>query len=63
LRVIKPAPVVAIALDTSALRPEEAQDAIAQTKAETGLPVDDPVRSGGARLWHAIREAVLTVPR
>jgi uncharacterized NAD-dependent epimerase/dehydratase family protein len=63
LRMVKPASVVAIALDTSALDPNAAQQAIARASAETSLPVDDPVRNGGALLWHAIREAVRTTPK
>jgi uncharacterized NAD-dependent epimerase/dehydratase family protein len=61
LRVVKPAPVVAIALDTSALNPRAAEEAIARARAETGLPVDDPVRNGGTSLWHAIRESLRPV--
>ena len=43
---LKPAKVIAIALDTSALSAEEARKAIAQTAKETGLPVEDPVATG-----------------
>jgi uncharacterized NAD-dependent epimerase/dehydratase family protein len=60
---IKPANVIAIALDTSALSEQDAQKAIAQTAKETGLPVDDPVRNGGAALWHAIAEGIRGTPK
>jgi len=60
---IKPARVVAVALDTSALSSEEARRTIAQAAQETGLPVDDPVRSGGAALWRAIEKALQTTPK
>jgi uncharacterized NAD-dependent epimerase/dehydratase family protein len=63
LRVVKPACVVAIALDTSALGPDAAQQAIALAAAQTGLPVDDPVRNGGTALWRAIRDALRTTPK
>jgi len=58
LERIKPARVVAVALDTSALDPEQARQAIAQASQATGLPVDDPVRNGGAALWRAIERAL-----
>jgi uncharacterized NAD-dependent epimerase/dehydratase family protein len=60
---VKPAQVIAIALDTSALSPEEARAAIEQTTKETGLPVDDPVRNGGRDLWRAIAEAIRSTPK
>lgn len=47
-------PVVAIALNTGHLNPEQAADAIAQTQAETGLPCTDPVRFGAELLLQAI---------
>ena len=60
---IKPARVVAVALDTSALDSEEAHRTIQQAVKETGLPVDDPVRSGGSALWRAIEQALRTTPK
>ncbi len=51
---VKPARVAAVALDTSALDPAAAARAIEATERETGLPADDPVRSGGGKLWNAI---------
>ena len=53
----RPARVAAIALNTRRLDEEEARTAIAIAEEETGLPADDPVRFGPAR----IRDAVLAV--
>jgi D-glutamate N-acetyltransferase len=55
---IKPARVVAIALDTSALDEHEARRAIEECARQTKLFVDDPVRSGGKAMWRAIEEGV-----
>ncbi|MEN9251876.1 MAG: DUF1611 domain-containing protein [Thermostichales cyanobacterium BF3_bins_165] len=49
-----PARVVGIALNTKHLDPEAAQQAIAQTRAQTGLPCTDPIRFGAAPLLAAI---------
>jgi D-glutamate N-acetyltransferase len=46
----RPARVVAVALNTRALGDEEARAAIEAAEEETGLPADDPVRFGPARL-------------
>lgn len=46
---IKPAPVVAIALNTRGLSDSAAEQAIAEAEACTGLPTTDPIRFGGAR--------------
>jgi uncharacterized NAD-dependent epimerase/dehydratase family protein len=50
----RPAKVEAIALNTRELDDEAARAAIAAAEAETGLPADDPVRFGAARLVDAI---------
>ncbi|HEX9044348.1 MAG TPA: DUF1611 domain-containing protein, partial [Candidatus Limnocylindrales bacterium] len=55
--LVKPAKVVAIALNTSLIRSEaDARRVIAETAAATGLPTDDPFRFGGSALFSAIRE-------
>jgi uncharacterized NAD-dependent epimerase/dehydratase family protein len=47
---VRPAKVVAVALNTRRLSDEDARAALAAAEAETGLPADDPVRFGAARL-------------
>lgn len=60
---LKPARVIAVALDTSALDPQEAQKTIAQAAESTGLPVDDPVRNGGRELWRAVEQGLRTTTK
>ncbi len=48
------AKVVAVALNTAQLDEETARQAIAEAGSETGLPCDDPVRFGAARLLDAV---------
>jgi uncharacterized NAD-dependent epimerase/dehydratase family protein len=55
---VKPARVAAIALDTSALDTPGALQAIKDVELQTGLPTDDPVRSGGHKLWRALSAAL-----
>ena len=50
------AKVVAVALNTRRLNDAAARAAIAAAEAETGLPADDPVRFGAARLVDAVIE-------
>jgi uncharacterized NAD-dependent epimerase/dehydratase family protein len=50
----RPARVAAIALNTRLLGEEEARKAVAAAEAETGLPADDPVRFGPAKLLDAV---------
>jgi uncharacterized NAD-dependent epimerase/dehydratase family protein len=50
----RPAKVVAVALNTRDLSEDDARAAIAAAEAETGLPADDPVRFGSARLVDAV---------
>ena len=52
---LRPAKVIAIALNTQDLSEEEAQKAIAETRALTGLPTTDSVRYGADVLFEAIR--------
>ena len=55
---LRPAKVVAIALNTSTVSEEEAQQAIAAAEAETGLTADDPVRFGAGRLLDSVLKHV-----
>jgi uncharacterized NAD-dependent epimerase/dehydratase family protein len=50
----RPAEVACIALNTSTVSEEEARGAIAAAEEETGLPADDPVRFGAAKLLDAV---------
>jgi len=63
LAPLKPAPCVAVALNTRALDASGAKDYINRTQAQTGLPTDDVVRFGGERLWRALRSAAETTPK
>ena len=51
---LRPAKVVAVALHTGALDEEHARAEIGKVAAETGLPVDDPVRFGADTLLDAV---------
>jgi uncharacterized NAD-dependent epimerase/dehydratase family protein len=51
--------VACIALNTRALEEAEARAAIAAAERETGLPADDPVRFGAAKLLDAITSVAL----
>jgi D-glutamate N-acetyltransferase len=50
----RPARVVAVALNTRGLDDDGAREAVAATEHETGLPTNDPVRFGAARLVDAV---------
>ena len=54
----RPARVAAIALNTRDLDDAAARAAIAAAEAETGLPADDPVRFGAARLVSGVLETL-----
>ncbi len=51
---LKPAPVVAVALNTYLMPEDEAQAAIEEAQRETGLPTSDPVRFGAGALLDAL---------
>jgi uncharacterized NAD-dependent epimerase/dehydratase family protein len=53
----RPARVAAVALNTRALGEAEARAAIVAAEEETGLPADDPVRYGAAKLVDAVLAA------
>jgi uncharacterized NAD-dependent epimerase/dehydratase family protein len=55
---VKPARVVAIALNTYGLDDAAAQAAISDARAQTGLPCDDVVRNGPAALYAAFAPQV-----
>ena len=55
--LIKPAPVVAISLNTRGMEEKEAQNLIAAVADETGLPAADPFRSSAAPILEAIQNA------
>jgi len=54
----RPARVACIALNTRALGEDEARAAVAEAEEETGLPADDPVRFGAARLLDAVVQSI-----
>jgi uncharacterized NAD-dependent epimerase/dehydratase family protein len=54
----RPARVACIALNTRALGEDEARAAVAEAEEETGLPADDPVRFGAARLLDAVLQSI-----
>ncbi|MDQ2872538.1 MAG: DUF1611 domain-containing protein [Candidatus Eremiobacteraeota bacterium] len=54
LATIKPAAVIGLALNTRGLSDEQAREAIARARAETGLPADDVVRFGPQALYDAM---------
>ncbi len=59
--MVAPSRVVAVALNTADVpHDDEARRIIRETEAETGLPTDDPVRFGPARLFAAVRAAFET---
>ncbi len=62
LDTIKPAPVVAIALNTQGLREDEARAEVARAREETGLPADDLVRFGAEHLYAAIADRIVKRP-
>jgi uncharacterized NAD-dependent epimerase/dehydratase family protein len=59
---VKPAKVIAVALNTRGMNDEETRAAIAEAEEVTGLPVADPVKSGGDRLISALVDALDETP-
>jgi D-glutamate N-acetyltransferase len=51
---LRPAKVVCVALNTARVDEDEARAAIAAAEQETGLPADDPVRFGAAKLLEGV---------
>ncbi len=58
----RPARVACVCLNTSHVSEPEAREAIAAAEIETGLPADDPVRFGAARLVDAVIAQVGDAP-
>ena len=63
VRAVKPARCAVVAVNTSTLDDAHARAAIADAEALTGLPADDVVRFGGAKLWRVLREAADHSPK
>ena len=63
VKAVKPAHCAVVAVNTAALDDAHARAAIADAEALTGLPADDVVRFGGAKLWLALREAAKHTPK
>jgi uncharacterized NAD-dependent epimerase/dehydratase family protein len=60
--LIKPAPVVAVSLNTRGMEEREAQNLIAAVADESGLPATDPFRSSAAPILEAILETPKSKP-
>ena len=54
---VKPARCVAVALNTHRLDERAARAAVERAERDTGLPADDVVRFGAAKLWQAVARA------
>ena len=59
LATVKPAAVIGVALNTRGLTDAQARDEIARARDETGLPADDVVRFGAARLYADMRTSIV----
>ena len=58
--LVKPAPVVAISLNTKGLGDEEAEEFASKVSDETGLPAADPFRGSMSSILEAVRAAPKT---
>jgi uncharacterized NAD-dependent epimerase/dehydratase family protein len=58
--LVKPAPVVAVSVNTRGLGDLEAEDFVAAVRCSTGLPAVDPFRESAARMLQAVLEAPKT---
>ncbi|CAN5293259.1 DUF1611 domain-containing protein [soil metagenome] len=58
--LVKPAPVVAVSVNTRGLEDGEAEEFVAKLAHETGLPAADPIRGSAATILDAILEAPKT---
>lgn len=61
--LVKPAPVVAVSLNTKSLTDADAKNFTARVREETGLPVADPFRETAAPILAAVLDAPKTRPR
>lgn len=58
--LVKPAPVVAVSVNTRGLEEAEAEDLVASIADETGLPTVDPLRDTAAPILRAVLDAPKT---
>jgi uncharacterized NAD-dependent epimerase/dehydratase family protein len=58
--LVKPAPVVAVSVNTRGLDGVEAEEFVARVAAETGLPTADPFRTSAAPILDAVLQAPKT---
>ncbi len=56
--LVRPSPILAVALDTHLLSESAARAEIDRVVGETGLTTDDPLRFGAERLLDALRTAL-----
>jgi uncharacterized NAD-dependent epimerase/dehydratase family protein len=61
--LVKPAPVVAVSVNTRGLGEAEAEEFVARVAEETGLPATDPFRTSAAPILEAVLRAPKTGPR
>ena len=60
---VRPSKVVAMAIDTSKLKEEEARELIESYVSLTGLPVTDPIRFGPQKIVDAVEEFCNAIDR